>query len=209
MQQGVGRRMRPRMASGCTARLDVAPRGRRRCRPLERLCEAGLVDPLPLDAEMGDLDPSMRGARNGSGNRSGDESGGQSGRAGDGEANGAGANGERHHAKPRPLCGECGCVGGGDCERAGAAPACASQPAGAARWSRRLRAPQSGLEHAVAIASFRFVDLERVAGLVALVGAGRDCSCLLAGVKVQVDELVGCKEARTGFQTSIGTALKT
>ncbi|GAC77370.1 glucose-6-phosphate 1-dehydrogenase [Moesziomyces antarcticus T-34] len=69
----------------------------------ERLCEAGLVDPLPLDAEMGDLDPSMRGARNGSGNRSGDESGGQSGRAGDGEANGAGANGERHHAKPRPV----------------------------------------------------------------------------------------------------------
>ncbi len=69
----------------------------------ERLCEAGLVEPLPLDAEMGDLDPSMRGARSGSGNRSGDESGGQSSRAGDGDANGAGANGERHHAKPRPV----------------------------------------------------------------------------------------------------------
>ncbi|KIS66794.1 uncharacterized protein UMAG_10852 [Mycosarcoma maydis] len=60
----------------------------------ERLCAAGLVDALPLDAEMGDLDPTMRGARSTNGNRSGDESQ---------PAGGKDKASERHHAKPRPV----------------------------------------------------------------------------------------------------------
>ncbi|KAJ9475417.1 F-box protein MET30 [Pseudozyma hubeiensis] len=60
----------------------------------ERLCAAGLVEPLPLDAEMGDLDPTIQAARSSNGNRSGDES--QSSTSKD-------KTSERHHVKPRPV----------------------------------------------------------------------------------------------------------
>lgn len=79
----------------------------------ERLCAAGLVDPLPLDAEMGDLDPTIRPARSSSGNRSGDEQS-QHQRNGSTSANGKQTSTsdrsnnnstatDRHHAKPRPV----------------------------------------------------------------------------------------------------------
>ncbi|SJX65462.1 related to MET30-involved in regulation of sulfur assimilation genes and cell cycle progression [Sporisorium reilianum f. sp. reilianum] len=73
----------------------------------ERLCAAGLVDPLPLDAEMGDLDPTIRAARSSHGdeqqqhpqrNSSSSANGASTPTSGSSSSNAAG-----HHAKPRPV----------------------------------------------------------------------------------------------------------
>lgn len=81
----------------------------------ERLCAAGLVDPLPLDAEMGDLDPTIGlSGRQSNFNRSGDEpsqqqhqhhhqDGTATSSSNIGSGSTATATADRHHAKARPV----------------------------------------------------------------------------------------------------------
>lgn len=75
---------------------STQPRHRRRIdksllRVQERLCAAGLVDPLPLDAEMGDLDPtSFSTSRSSPDPQSSSKSSSSNTK-------------DRHHTKPRPV----------------------------------------------------------------------------------------------------------
>ncbi|TKY90321.1 hypothetical protein EX895_000319 [Sporisorium graminicola] len=113
---GAGPRRSGSGAGSSSASCESQQRQRRRIdktllRVQERLCAAGLVDPLPLDAEMGDLDPTIRAVRSSNGNRSGDEqqqsqrSGQSSTGIGSSSSNNSNnsANADRHHAKPRPV----------------------------------------------------------------------------------------------------------
>lgn len=105
---GGSRRSAPGPSSSSQQRQQRRRIDKTLLRVQERLCAAGLVESLPLDAEMGDLDPTIQAARYTNGNRSGDEQSQQQ-RNGNGKAStsasgsNSSANADRHHAKPRPV----------------------------------------------------------------------------------------------------------
>ncbi|PWY97791.1 WD40 repeat-like protein [Testicularia cyperi] len=102
-----------RPAPGGIRHNGVAHRARRRkidpalLRVQERLCAAGLVDPLPLDAEMGDLDLSNWSKDTGGSSGAGSDD--QQHQRGSGSGNASGGEGQRNqarraaHSKPRPV----------------------------------------------------------------------------------------------------------